>query len=349
MLLPLMIQKALDLSKYFFSDLNLFSKLQRRLGLVVVVLTTALLTHEAQSADITTYPNQPIKIVVPFGPGGSADIMARNFGLYLESRSKQSVIIENRPGANGILGTEYVKNAAADGYTLLLTTNTTVAANLSLYKKVPYDPVKDFKNIGSFGTSASVVLVTKESKIDTIADLVKFSKSSPGQFFFGFYNASSQITAELFKLKTGANLTGIPYKSISNAIQDFYGNQIQIIFMEYLPAMAQIQGGKVKALAVTDASRYSAWPNVPTIAETYPGYELGFFLGLGAPVNISKEVSSYLENTMSDANKDPQFIAKLNQIGMEPSKITSTHYPAFVNKEIQSWGNIIKRAGIIPE
>jgi tripartite-type tricarboxylate transporter receptor subunit TctC len=313
---------------------------------IVLGLIGFLAPAQAQN---TGYPNQAIKIIVPFGPGGSADIMARNFGQFLEARSKQSVIIENKPGANGILGTEYVKNAPADGYTLLLTTNTTIAANLSLYKKVPYDPIKDFKNIGSFGTSASVVLVSKESKIENLVDLVKFSKANPGQVFFGYYNASSQITAELFKLKTGAELTGIPYKSITNAIQDFYGNQIQVIFMEYLPAMAQIQGGKVNALGVTEATRYNAWPNVPTIAETYSGYQMGFFLGLGAPAGITKEVSSYLESAMADANKDPNFISRLNQIGMEPSKVPSADYQNYITKEIKNWASIIKRAGIKPE
>lgn len=330
--------------------MTLFKALNKGIpvGLLIGILSLVgwLTTAQAQNA---SYPSQPIKIIVPFGPGGSADIMARNFGQFLEGRSKQSVIVENKPGANGILGTEYVKNAPADGYTLLLTTNTTIAANLSLYKKVPYDPIKDFKNIGSFGTSASVVLVSKDLKIETLAELVRFAKSNPGQVFFGYYNSSSQITAELFKLKTGAPLTGIPYKSISNAIQDFYGNQIQVIFMEYLPAMAQIQGGKVNALAVTEATRYSAWPNVPTIAETYPGYQMGFFLGLAAPAGINKDVSAYLESAMADANKDPHFISRLNQIGMEPSKVSSANYQNYLVKEIKNWASIIQRAGIKPE
>ena len=330
--------------------MTLFKALNKGIpiGLLIGILSLVgwFTTAQAQNA---SYPSQPIKIIVPFGPGGSADIMARNFGQFLEGRSKQSVIVENKPGANGILGTEYVKNAPADGYTLLLTTNTTIAANLSLYKKVPYDPIKDFKNIGSFGTSASVVLVSKDLKIETLAELVRFAKSNPGQVFFGYYNSSSQITAELFKLKTGAPLTGIPYKSISNAIQDFYGNQIQVIFMEYLPAMAQIQGGKVNALAVTEATRYSAWPNVPTIAETYPGYQMGFFLGLAAPAGINKDVSAYLESAMADANKDPHFISRLNQIGMEPSKVSSANYQNYLVKEIKNWASIIQRAGIKPE
>ena len=314
-----------------------------------IVALSLMITFNCAQAQNANYPSQPIKIIVPFGPGGSADIMARNFGQYLEGKSKQSVVVENKPGANGILGTEYVKNAPADGYTLLLTTNTTVAANLSLYKKVPYDPLKDFKNIGSFGTSASVILVNKDLKIENLRDFVKFAKSNPGQVFFAYYNSASQVTAELFKLKTGAPLTGIPYKSITNAIQDFYGNQIQVIFMEYLPAIAQIQGGKVNALGVTDTARYNAWPNVPTIAESYPGYELTFFLGLGAPAGINKEVASYLEAAMAEANKDPNFISRLNQIGMEPSKVNSANYQNYLSSEIKSWAKIIQSAGIKPE
>lgn len=319
-----------------------------RATLLIAALSLMGLFSYAQAQN-ASYPSQPIKIIVPFGPGGSADIMARNFGQYLEAKSKQSVVVENKPGANGILGTEYVKNAAADGYTLLLTTNTTVAANLSLYKKVPYDPIKDFKNIGSFGTSASVILVNKDLKIESLSDFVRFAKSNPGQVFFAYYNSASQVTAELFKLRTGAPLTGIPYKSISNAIQDFYGNQIQVIFMEYLPAMAQIQSGRVNALGVTDTTRYSAWPNVPTIAETYPGYELTFFLGLGAPAGISKEVNSYLENAMAEANKDPSFVSRLGQIGMAPSKVSSANYQNYLSDEIKGWAKIIQRAGIKPE
>jgi tripartite-type tricarboxylate transporter receptor subunit TctC len=322
--------------------------LATRAALLIATLSLIGLFNNAQAQN-ASYPSQPIKIIVPFGPGGSADIMARNFGQYLEAKSKQSVVVENKPGANGILGTEYVKNAASDGYTLLLTTNTTVAANLSLYKKVPYDPIKDFKNIGSFGTSASVILVNKDLKIESLSDLVRFAKSNPGQVFFAYYNSASQVTAELFKLRTGAPLTGIPYKSISNAIQDFYGNQIQVIFMEYLPAMAQIQSGRVNALGVTDTTRYSAWPNVPTIAETYPGYELTFFLGLGAPAGINKEVNSYLENAMAEANKDPSFVSRLGQIGMSPSKVSSANYQNYLSDEIKSWAKIIQRAGIKPE
>lgn len=300
-------------------------------------------------AGAQTYPNKPIKIVVPFGPGGSGDITARAFGQYLEAQFKQGVVVENRAGANGILGTELVKNAPADGYTLLLTTNTTLAANLSLYKKVPYDPLKDFEHLGQFGTAASVAMVSKESGIRSAADLAAYAKAHPGKVFFGHYNSASQMTAEMFKVKTGAPMTGVPYKSIGSALQDFYGGQLQVLFLEYLPAMAQIDNPKLTAIGVTGASRFKPWPNVPAIGETYPGYELGFFLGLAAPAGTPTDVVRKLEGAIGAALKDDAFLARLAQLGLEPSRVSRADYPQFIQSEITRWAQVIKDAGIKPE
>jgi len=295
------------------------------------------------------FPNKPIKIVVPFGPGGSGDITARAFGQYLEAQFKQGVVIENRAGANGILGTEAVKNAPADGYTLLLTTNTTLAANLSLYKKVPYDPLKDFEHLGQFGTAASVAMVSKDSGIRTPADLTAFAKANPGKVFFGHYNSASQMTAEMFKVKTGAPMTGVPYKNIGSALQDFYGGQLQVLFLEYLPAMAHIDNPKATAIGVTGATRFKPWPNVPAIGETYPGYELGFFLGLAAPAGTPPDVVRRLDGAISSALRDEAFLARLAQLGLEPSKVSKADYPRFIQSEITRWAQVIKDAGIKPE
>ncbi|MFZ2738536.1 MAG: tripartite tricarboxylate transporter substrate binding protein [Burkholderiaceae bacterium] len=306
-------------------------------------------TLAACSVLAQTTPVKPIKLVVPFGPGGAGDITGRAFGQYLESISKQPVVIENKAGANGILGTDFVKNAQADGHTLLLTTNTTLAANLSLYKKVPYDPQKDFDHIGMFGTAASVALVLKGSGINSIADLVSYAKANPGKVFYGHYNSASQMTAELFRLKTGAPMTGVPYKAISSALQDFYGKQLQVLFVEYLPALAQIEGGKVTPLGVTAPVRYKAWPQVPAIAETYPGYELGFFLGLATPTGTTPEAMKKLEGWMTSALKDEAFQSRLNQLGLEPSKLTRPEYNKFIGTEITRWTQVIRDAGIQPE
>ena len=295
------------------------------------------------------FPNKPIKILVPFGPGGSGDITARAFAQYLEAQFKQAVVIENKPGANGILGTDVVKNSPADGYTLLLTTNTTLAANLSLYKKVPYEPLKDFEHLGLFGTAASVAMVSKDSGIRTPADLTAYAKANPGKVFFGHYNSASQMTAEMFKVKTGAPMTGVPYKSIGTALQDFYGGQLQVLFLEYLPAMAQIDNPKSTDIGVTGATRFKPWPNIPAIGETYPGYELGFFLGLAAPAGTPGDVAAKLSGAIASALKDEAFLARLAKLGLEPSKISKADYPRFIQSEITRWSQVIKDAGIQPE
>ncbi len=320
----------------------------RPAGLLRCILVVAGLLVSALAA-AQGPSGKPIRIVVPFGPGGSGDITARAFGQYLESVSKQPVVIENKAGANGILGTEMVKNAAPDGHTLLLTTNTTLAANLSLYRKVPYEPLKDFDHVGMFGTAASVALVLKGSGINTIADLVSHAKANPGKVFYGHYNSASQMTAEMFRVKTGAPMTGVPYKAINSAMQDFYGKQIQVLFLEYLPAMAQIESGKVTALGVTAPGRFKAWPQVPAIAESYPGYELGFFLALAAPAGTPPETMKRLEGWLTSALNDEAFLARLGQLGLEPSKLSRSDYVKFVGSEISRWSQVIRDAGIQPE
>ncbi len=295
------------------------------------------------------YPKKTIVFVVPFGPGGSGDLMARTFAQYLEANLKQTVIVDNKPGADGMVGTEFVKNATPDGYTLLLTTNTTMAANAVFYKKISYDPLKDFEHIGLFGTAASVALVPKDSPLNTIADLVAITKANPDKYFYGHYNSASRMTVEMLKTRTGAKITGIPYKAVGSALQDFYGNQTQVLFIEYPPAKAQIAGGKVKALGVTGPVRFREWLNVPAINETYPGYELSFYLGLGAPAGVPADVLQIITSQLETALKDPTFIAKVNNLELDPGKLNRDQYQKFVRSEKERWAKIVPEAGIQPE
>jgi len=295
------------------------------------------------------FPSKPIKIVVAFGPGGSADISARAFGQYVEQQTKQSVVIENKPGANGIIGTELVRAAAPDGYTLQLITNTTHAANLSLYKKVPYDPVKDFEYIGLFGTFGSVATVPADSNIKSIADLVNYSKANPGKVFYGYYNSASQMSAELFRAKTGANLTGVSYKAIGNALTDLMGKQIQVVFLEYLPALPQIEGGKLTGLGVTGTARYKPWPNIPAIAESYPGFELTSYLGLAAPAGTPPEVLDTLHGLMAKALADPAMRAQFEKLGLALRPMSRSEFKTFAAGEVGRWREYVKTAGIQPE
>ncbi len=225
-----------------------------------LIVALAALTVFAGHVEAQTYPSRPVRIVVPFGPGGSGDITARTFAQYLEGQARQPVVVENKPGANGIIGTEAVKAAAPDGYTLLLTTNTTHAANVSLYRKLPYDPLKDFEHIGLFGTFGSVAVVPAASGIRSIPDLVAYARTNP--VFFGHYNSASQMSAELFKLRAGIPMTAVSYKAIGNAVADLMGRQIQVLFMEYVSGSSHIEGGKVVPLGVTGRERHKAWPGV---------------------------------------------------------------------------------------
>jgi tripartite-type tricarboxylate transporter receptor subunit TctC len=319
--------------------------------LLSTILLTSLLTLTLVNnpSYAQSYPKKNIVIVVPFGPGGSADLMARTFAQYLEAALKQTVIVDNKPGADGMVGTEFVKNAAPDGHTLLLTTNTTMAANSVFYKKIPYEPFKDFDHIGLFGQAASVAIVPKDSPFNSIADLVAASKAAPDKFFYGHYNSASRMTVEMLKTRTGAKLTPIPYKAVGTALQDFYGGQTQVLFIEYPPAKAQIAGGKIKALGVTGSTRFREWPQIPAINETYPGYELGFYLGLGAPAGLPADVLQTLTNTLETALKDPAFIAKINNLELDPGKLNREQYLRFMRNEKDRWAKIVPEAGIQPE
>ena len=325
--------------------------LGQRLGSILLLLAASIggLGFAARASAQQPYPTQPIRIVVPFAAGGSSDIVARFFGQYLQGESGQPVVIDNKAGANGIIGTQMVKNAPADGYTLELATNTTHAANESLYKKLPYDPMKDFEHIAPFGTSASVAMVTKQSGIKTVAELAAYAKAHPGKAFFGYYNSASQMAGELFRVKSGAPLQGVSYKAIGNAVTDLMGGRIQVIFMEYLPAIPQVKANTLVPLGVSAAKRYKYWPKVPTIAETYPGYELGFHLGLAAPAGTPPEVLNKLHGWVEQALADSRFAAKLDELGMEPLRMSREEYQKYSVEQLHRWADYVKASGVEPQ
>jgi tripartite-type tricarboxylate transporter receptor subunit TctC len=313
------------------------------------LLFVAVLVGVVAQAAAQPYPSRTVRIVVPFGPGGSGDITARTFAQYLEAQTHQAIVVENKPGANGIIGTEAVKSAPADGYTLLLTTNTTHAANVSLYRNLPYDALKDFEHIGHFGTFASVAVVPAGSGIQSIPDLVAAAKASPGKIFFGHYNSASQMSAELFKARAGIAMTAVPYKSIGNAVADLMGRQIQVLFMEYVSGSSHIESGKLLPLGVTALERHRAWPSVPAIAEFYPGYELTAFLGLAAPARTPADIVDALQALLGRSLADPKVSQAFDKLGMATRVMTREEYRRYVGREIERWRSHVKAAGIEPE
>jgi tripartite-type tricarboxylate transporter receptor subunit TctC len=295
------------------------------------------------------YPGKPIRIIVPFGPGSASDITARRFAQFLQDQWKQPVVVEDRPGANGVIGTETLKNAAPDGYTLGIATNSTHAAALYLFKKLPYSATEDFEHIGLFGVIGTVALVRAASPFKSIPELVAYAKANPGKMFFGYADTASQVSAELLKARAALPVEGVQYRGIADAMTDLIGGRIHFMFANYISSSGQIRGGKLLPIAVTESQRSALWPEVPTVAETYPDYELHAFVGLAAPRGTPKEIVLKLNEAMRSAMADPAFKDHLVTMGMRPKPLTPEDYHAFLTMEAARWKEYVKTANIEPQ
>lgn len=323
--------------------------MKRTIRAALAVLAGAWLAAAAGPAEAQDYPTKPIQIIVPFGPGGSGDISARLFGRFLEDTWKQPVAIINRPGANGLIGTAALKTAVPDGYTLGIASSSTQAAAPLLYKDVPYDWVTDFEHIGLFGVVGSVAVVRADSPIKTLPEFVAHAKANPGKVFFGYFNSTSQIPAEIFKVRADLALEGVAYKAIGNAFTDLLGGQIDIIFVDYVAANSQISGGKMRPLAITEATRRPAWPNVPALAEFYPGYDFKGYVSLTAPAKVPREIVVKLNAALREAQKTPAFRDRLEELGFTIRDYDVAQYNAFVLAEGKAWAEYVKIAKLTPQ
>ena len=236
---------------------------------VLALIAGALAPIPAHAAQ---YPSRPIRIIVPFGPGGSGDITARLIGKQIEEKTKQAVIIDNRPGANGIIGTMAVKTAEPDGYTVLLITTSTHAANVSLVRNLAYDPAKDFTIVGVFRSSGSYFMVRPQAPWRDLAGFIAAAKAAPGKLTFGHFNASSRTPPEYLSRLAGIELQGVPYRAIANAVADLISGEIHCLCMDTTASNQYLQNGQLRPLAITRLTRAPATPDVPTVAETFPGF-----------------------------------------------------------------------------
>jgi tripartite-type tricarboxylate transporter receptor subunit TctC len=310
----------------------------------LVALSFALATAHAQS-----YPTKPIKLIVPFGPGSGSDIVARRLGLYLQEHWKQSVVIDNRPGAQGMIGTEALKNAPADGHTLGISTNSTHAAAPYLIKNLPYDPIADFTHLALIGVGGSVALVPRQSPFKTLPALANFAKANPGKIFFGHADTSSLIPGELLKVSGNLPVEGVAYKASGNVVADLLGGQIHFAFFNYMTAAAQVAGGRLQPIAITEAKRNPSWPGIPAVNETYPGYEVTFFVGISAPRGVAPGIKAKIHQTIQDALRDPQFREPLRNIGLTFVPQLPGDYRNFIVKEGEYWRDLIKAAKLAPQ
>ena len=318
--------------------------IQSNAALVLAATLAASATH----AQID-WPTKPIRIIVPSAPGGAADFAARTFGRYLEAQVRQPVVIENRAGAGGIVGTEAAKNAPADGYSYLLSTNSTHAANVSLFAKLPYDPQKDFDAVGMFGTFATVAMVRQGSALRSIPDVIGYARANPGKLTFGYYSSSSQVPSELLRARAGIEMTGASYKNITQIVTDLAGGVVEFAFLDMLSAAPALQSGRMTPIAVTAPVRLASLPNVPAVAETIPGYEVEGWLGLTAPAGTPRAVIERMNTLVAGALADPAIKAALEKQGMSPRTMRADELKAFMAADQKRWAEWVRLAKIPPQ
>jgi tripartite-type tricarboxylate transporter receptor subunit TctC len=301
-------------------------------------------------AQTGAYPAKPITFIVPFAAGSATDQLARALGQSITETTKQAVVVDNKAGASGMLAAQAAARAPADGYTVLITTNTTHAANEHLYKKLPYDAVKDFAPVSGLGKGGQVLVVAADSPYKSVKDLLDFARKNPGKLTFGSGSSSSRVAGELFQQMSGTDILHVPYKSNPLAITDLLGGQIAMMITDTTTGVPQIKGGKLRALGVSTTKRLPMLPDVPTIDEAgVKGYDMGYWFAAYVPANTPATVVSKLNELLHAGLKTPAAKAFFDTSGGEPFPTTPEQLAKFQLEETGKWGRVIKKAGIEPE
>jgi tripartite-type tricarboxylate transporter receptor subunit TctC len=316
-----------------------------RIAVWIVGFAFATLTALANAQ---AWPSKPIKWVVPFAPGGTTDILARVVGEKLAIALGQPVIVENKPGAGGGLGAEFTAKAAPDGYTIMGGTISTHAINASLYDKLPYDPVKDFVAITLIARVPNMLVVNPSVPAANVKELIVLLKANPGKYSFASSgNGTSQhLSGELFKTMAGVDMQHIPYKGSPPALQDVMGGQVAMTFDNITTAWPLAKSGKLRALAVTTATRSAIAPDVPTLAESgLPGFEVGSWQGVFAPAGTPPEIVKRLNTEIVKILKLPDVSEKLVGLGAQPVGNSSEEFSVLVKAEVVKWADVVKKSG----
>ena len=296
------------------------------------------------------YPAKPLTFIVPFAAGSATDQLARALGQSITEQTKQAVVVDNKAGASGMLAAQFVAHAPADGYTVLITTNTTHAANQHLYKKLSYDPVRDFAAVTALGKGSQVLVVNVSSPYRSVADLLAKAKKDPGKLTFGSGSSSSRVAGELLKQMAGVDILHIPYKSNPLAITDLLGGQIDMMITDNATGLPQVKAGKLRALGVSTLKRSPLIPEVPTISEAgVKGYDIGYWFAAYAPAGTPPEVVARLRELLVSATASPAAKMFFDTTGSEPFTTTPEGLAKFQLDESRKWGAIIKTAGIEAE
>ena len=318
--------------------------------LIPVIAFALAFSTPAFSQDAANYPSRPIRVIVPFAPGGGLDISTRLIGQKLTEKWGQNVVVDSRPGAATIVGTEIAAKAVPDGYTLLMIT-TTFAINPGLYAKLPYNPGKDFAPITQLNFQPNVIVVPPAFAARSVKDLIALAKSKPGELTFATPGAGSapHLSAEMFERAAGISMIHVPYKGIPPAVTDVIGGRVTMLFTTTISAAPHIKSGKLRAVALTSAKRQPSMPDVPTIGETLPGYRAEAFQGMVAPAGVPKPIVDKLGAEVARIVKLPDIAERFQLDGAEPVGSTPQEFATFLKAETQKWTKVIKEAGIKPE
>ena len=303
----------------------------------------------AASAFAQTYPARPVKLVVPFPAGSATDQIARVMGQQFQEALGQPFVVENKPGAQGSIAATEVARAAPDGYTIMVTTNTPQAANVSLFKKLNYDPVKDFAPIARLGTISFMIMVRPDFPAKNFKEFLAHAKANPGKLSAGYGSAGSQVSQAMLRSMGGIDFVDVPYKGLPQAITDVLGGSIHFTFADLANALAQIKGGKLRGLAVTSQKRSPLAPDVPAIAEELPGYELIAWFALVAPANTPAPVVTRLHDVTVKSLAKPEVKARFDSLGTDVAPMNPQELGGFIRSEIEKWAKMAKAAGIQPE
>ena len=317
-----------------------------------IVLAAGLAALVGSAPAATAYPTKPITLIIGFAPGGPSDVMSRILTKRMEQILKQPFVIENRPGAGGGIAGAAVARAAPDGYTVLLATGSLLAINVSLYKNLGYDPVKDFEPIALVGMQTNVLYTYPGLPAKTLGELIAHAKANPGKLSFGSggIGTPAHLAGELLKIEAKIDMTHVPFRGTGPALQSVIGGHVPMAFNPPSPLIPHLQSGSIRAIAITTLARTAALPDVPTIAELgFPGFEATTWHGFVAPAGTPKEVVAALHRAIKATLNDPASRKQLTELGVDLVDRTSEEFRNYIKSEIPKWAAIVKAAGLKAE
>jgi tripartite-type tricarboxylate transporter receptor subunit TctC len=316
---------------------------------LLAALATSAALGAAGAAGADEFPSKPVRVIVAFAPGSITDSVGRILADDMSRRLGQPIIVENRAGAFGQIAASFVATSAADGYTVLLTTNTTHSANPHLYKTLPYDPIKDFEPVARAGSGAFLLVVHPTVPAKTTAEFLAYAKANPGKLTYGTSNSTSLVAAETINIQAQVSMVGVPYKSSPQAALDLVAGRLHVMVGDFATLMPQVKDGKLRALAVPTAKRSALMPELPLIADALKGFDIKAWAGYMVPTGTPKPIVDRLARAVLDAVANPEVKAKLALIGFETDPLGPEAFGRFMREELDHWGRMIKNAKIQSE